>query len=109
MKSFANRFVQFPDYIKTGIVAVFVWVAAWLFGYLVSLLPFLAFLADYIPGIASAAAAAVIAWMQNAIPDGYDGLAEQVLKLILMVLAIFGIGGQLLAHFLPSLSFAFGF
>lgn len=106
-KSLITRFVAFPDYIKTGIVALFVWVFAWLFGMLVTAVPFLAFLSPYIPGVAAAAAAAVIAWMQNAVPDKFGDVATQAIKLILMLLAIFGIGGQVALLWGAHLAFAF--
>jgi hypothetical protein len=93
-----KRFIELPDSVKAGVTAVVVFAFGWVFAQIVLLVPFLAWLAPYIPGLAAGAAAALIALLQNRIPDEYGEIAIQVIKLVLMVLAVLGIGNGVAIH-----------
>lgn len=104
---FQGWFVALPDTIKTGITAVVVFVVTAVFAWLVGVLPFLAFLQPYVTPVALALAASVIGYIEKILPSGYPEISIQAIRLILMVLAAFGIGQALaLQGIIPSF-FAF--
>jgi len=103
--NFVQRgFVALPDKVKAGIVAVVVWVAAVLFANLLALIPFLSFLEPYIQPAALALAGLLVAKIEEWLPTGYDEIAIKAIELILLVLAVFGVGAELTAQgALPAL------
>jgi hypothetical protein len=104
LRSFSQKFVEFPDTIKVGITAVIVWVVLFAVNYLIGILPFLAFLLPFVNPIALSVAAALVLWLQNALPGEYPEVSLAAIKLILLVLTALGIGNGV-ASLVPSLSF----
>jgi hypothetical protein len=104
MRTFANRFVEFPDTVKAGITAVVVWLVLFAANWLIGIVPFLSILLPFVSPIALAVAAALIVWMQKVLPGEHPEVALAAIKLILLVLAAFGIGDGV-AALVPSLSF----
>jgi hypothetical protein len=104
MNKLINGFVALPDGIKAGITAVVLWVVSVVFANLIALVPFLAFLAQFVQPVSLAIAAALIAALEKALPDAYPQIAITALQLILLVLAAFGVGVELSAQgTLPAL------
>lgn len=88
-------FVEFPEEVKVGVIAVVVWAISWAFAQLVALVPFLSFLNEFKEPLALAISAALIGWLQNAIPDQYGGIAVIGVQLVLAILALLGVGKAL--------------
>jgi hypothetical protein len=85
-------FVQLPDTVQAGITAVILWAVSWLFVQLITLVPWLAFLDEFKTPLAMAIAAALIGWIQNAVPDAYGAVAILAIQLVLAILALFKVG-----------------
>ena len=103
--NFVRRgFVALPDPVKAGVVAVVVWVVSFLFANLVALVPFLAFLAQYIPQIAIVVAGLVVSQIEKLLPTGYPEISIKAVELVLMILGVLGVGLKLAAQgALPAL------
>jgi hypothetical protein len=103
-RNFAARFVNLPDPVKAGITAVILYAVSFLFANLIVLVPFLAFLSAFVQPIAISVSIALIAWIQNAIPDAFGAVAIKAAELILALLAVYGVGVELAARgALPAL------
>ena len=95
MNRIVGRFVALPDPIKAGIVSVvafgvgvlFVWGAG-----VPVLAPIIAFLAQYQLAIVGALGVALVKLIENALPDQYPEISVLAVKIILLVLAAYGIG-----------------
>ena len=90
-----NKFVDLDEKIEIGIVAVIGALVGFLFvwGADVPVLgPIILFLVQYQLAIVGALGVAFIKWLENALPNGSDVVASLALKLVLTVLAMFGIG-----------------
>ena len=92
-----EMFVALPDDVKVGIAAVVLWVVSFVFAKLIALVPFLSFLEQFREPLALSIAAALIGALENALPDAFPDVSVAALKLILLVLAAFGVGGVLKA------------
>jgi hypothetical protein len=104
MNKFISSLITLPEPIKAGLSAVVLYVVSFAFANLILLAPFLAFLEPFKLPLATAAAMALIAWIQNAIPDMYERVAIAALQLVLAILAVYGIGSTLAAMgAMPSL------
>jgi hypothetical protein len=90
-----ETFVSLPDPIKVSITAVIVWLVSWGITQLVTLVPFLKFLEDFKQPLALAIAAALIGALEAAVPDAYAGVAVAAIQLVLVILALFGVGTAL--------------
>lgn len=88
-------FAPLPDTVKVGITAVVLFVVSFFLAKLLALVPFLKFLEEFREPLALAIAAALIGWIESAVPDAYAQVAVIALQLILAVLALFGIGTTL--------------
>ena len=84
-------FVALPDDVKIGIAAVILWLVSFVFSQLIALVPFLKFLEEFREPLALAIAAALIGWLENALPTGLDNIAILAIQLVLAVLAAFGV------------------
>ena len=84
-------FVALPDDVKIGIAAVVLWLVSFVFSQLIALVPFLKFLEEFREPLALAIAAALIGWLENALPTGLDNIAILAIQLVLAVLAAFGV------------------
>lgn len=87
--------IALPEPLKLSITGLFVWLVAFLFAKLITLVPFLKFLEPYKTPIAMAAAAAVIGWIELNTPDAYGAAVVAAIQLILVILALFGVGEAL--------------
>ena len=86
-----ESFVALPDDVKIGIAAVILWLVSFVFSQLIALVPFLKFLEEFREPLALAIAAALIGWLENALPTGLDNIAILAIQLVLAVLAAFGV------------------
>ena len=95
-----NKFVDLPEEVEIGIVGLIAFVVGALFAFGAGL-PVLgglfAFLAQYQLAIVGAVGVAFIKWLENALPGEFEVVAVLALKLILAVLAFFGIGQAVIA------------
>jgi len=104
MKNFVSKLIVLPDTVKAGITAVVLYVVSFLLTNIILLVPFLSFLEQFKVPLAASIALAVLAAIEKAIPDIYETVAIAALKLVLAVLAVFGVGLQLAAQgVLPGL------
>jgi len=104
MKRLFAPVIALPEPIKAGIVAVVLYLISFLLANLILLLPWLAFLDPFKIQIAIGAAMALIAYIQNVVPDMYENVVIAALQLVLAILAVFGIGTTLAAmQVLPPL------
>lgn len=90
-----QTFVALPDPVKISITGVIVWLVSWLIAQLITLVPFLKFLEEFKEPLALAIAAALITALEAAVPDAYAGVAIAAIQLILVILALFGVGTAL--------------
>jgi len=91
----AQGFVSLPDDVVTGINVVILFGVSFAIAYLIALVPFLAFLDQFRLPLAAAIATQLIDVLQNAVPDQYGILAIHVLRAVLALLALLGVGFQL--------------
>ncbi len=97
-------FVALPDTVKAGILAVVLYVVAVALTNLVLLVPFLAFLEAFKVPLASGLGAALVAYIENILPDAYPQASILAVQLALAILAAYGIGVTLAAQgALPAL------
>jgi len=93
-----ETFVALPDPVKIALTSVVVWLVSWGFAQLIALIPFLSFLEQFREPLALAIAAALIGWVETAVPDAYAGIAVASIQLVLVILAFFGVGAGLKAR-----------
>jgi hypothetical protein len=100
-----QKFVDLPEKVEVGIVAVVGFAVGFVFmwaGEIPLLAPIVAFLVQYQLAIVGAIGFAVVKWLENALPDGSDVVANLSIKLILTVLSLFGIGSYVAEFLLAS-------
>ena len=90
-----KNFVELPDDVKAGITAVALFLAAKAFAFVLGLFPILSPLEPFIAPITLAFVAMFVDKLQSWIPDAFGPAAVMAVKLILYLLAAFGIGTQL--------------
>lgn len=88
-------FVSLPDDVVSGINVVTVLLVGYGFAYLITLLPFLAFLEQFKLPLAAAVSAQLIQVLQVAIPDQYGTVVIHVLRAVLALIALFTAAKQL--------------
>ena len=93
-----ETFVALPDPVKISMTGVIVWIVSWLFAQLITMVPWLSFLEQFKEPLALSIAAALIGWLENAVPDAYGGIAVAGIQLLLVILAFFGVGNGLKAR-----------
>lgn len=88
--------IALPDPLKIAITGVVLWVVSWAFAWLATKLPWIGVvLAGYKQPLAMLIAAALISFIEASVPDAYGAVAVAALELILVLLALFGIGARL--------------
>lgn len=92
-----QTFVALPDPVKIALTGAVVWIVSWLFAQLIAMIPWLQFLEEFKEPLALAIAAALIGWIEAAVPDAYAGIAVAAIQLLLVILAFFGVGQGLKA------------
>ncbi len=85
----AQGFVELPERVSTGIVAVVLVGVSFVFAKLIAMVPFLKFLENFREPLGLAIAWQLIGFIQNIVPDAYGAVAIIALQLILAVLALF--------------------
>lgn len=95
--SVRQGFVQLPDGVQRSITVLVLVAVSFAFAKLIALVPFLKFLEEFREPLALAISAALIGWIQNAVPDVYGTVAILAIQLVLAILALFGVANQLKA------------
>lgn len=90
--------IALPDPLKVSITGVVVWIVAWLFAKLVVALPWIGpYLEPYKEPLSMLIAASLIGFIEASVPDAYGAVAVAAIELVLVILALFGIGKTLKA------------
>ncbi len=86
------QFVQLPDATRLGVTAIVVALVGLAFNYIGGLLPWSKpFLSKYKEEISVTLAAAVVGFIENALPSAYPDISILVVQLILAALAAVGL------------------
>lgn len=84
-----QSFVQLPDAVVVSVTALIVGAVVFGVNWLIARVPLLSFLAAYAEQWGVAAAAALILWFQNAVPDIYAAVAVHAVELVLAIIAVY--------------------
>lgn len=88
--------VSLPNPLKVAITGVVVWIVAWVFAKIVVLIPWVGpILEPYKEPLALLIAASLIGFIEATVPDAYGAVAVAAIELLLVILALFGIGSTL--------------
>ena len=98
----AQGIIQLDPTVRAGIAAVILWGVSWVMVQLATLWKPLQSLDQYKEQIAMAISAALIGWIESAVPDAYGPAVISGIQFVLVILALFGVGRQLAARNTPG-------